>query len=482
MKTLYHYLADYAQSAPQKRLLGDRCGWLTVQQTLDRVNTLAGQLAGQGIGPGTWVALRMTQERRSVLFLLALEALGAVAVLTDAHTGVSQALAKADMATLPALALTSEGGSWCLITPDGALAVDGLEARPFSLWPDPLGPGYVIFTSGSTGKQKGVILSQNNVIANLLDTAPLGGYTPDDIALGALPLCHVFGLAMITGAIVLGHSLFVTPGGNLDGMLAVIQEQRITRMNGVPSLYLTMAAQKDRFDLSSLRVGLIGGGPCTPEQFDTIERALSMTLIPVYGMSESIGISCASYRDPAAARREGVGPFYPRNTSRILTPSGREAPPGEVGEICVKGPMRFLGYCRQDQTEAAIDREGFLHTGDLGYLDEAGILHLTGRKKDIIIRNGVNLSPRQIEEALLAIPGVRQALVVGLPHPVQGEVPYAMVVSQRTESEILTHLARILPKNQIPLGIYPVASLPLTLSGKPDKIKIREVLAQWAKA
>lgn len=482
MKTLYDYLQEYVQEQPQKNLLGDDQAWLTAREVLDQVSALAGKLAGAGIGPGDHVALRMSQDRHSVLYLLALEALGAVAVLTDAYNPVATALSKVDMETLPSLALTSETGEWLLHTETDTVRVDALEVRDFTPWEDPCTPGYVIFTSGSTGMQKGVILSQNNVISNLLDTAPLGGYTPDDIALGALPLCHVFGLAMITGALVLVHSLFVTTGGNLDHVLTVIQNRGITRMNGVPSLYLTMVGKKDQYDLSSLRVGLIGGGPCTPEQFDQIEAGLEMTLVPVYGMSESIGISCACYRDPASVRRVGVGPFYPMNTGRILTEQGQVAQPGQVGEICVKGPMRFLGYCRPEQTRAAVDDAGFLHTGDLGYLDEAGILHLTGRKKDLIIRNGVNLSPRHIEEAMLAIPEVTQAQVVGLPHPVQGETPWAMVVSTLTQDEILTQLGNLLPKNELPLGIYPVDALPLTISGKPDKTRIREVLAAWAKA
>ena len=475
-RTICDHLKKYAHLQPEKKLLGDAKGWLTVAETLEQVNTAAARLAALGLGPGEWAALRMSQNREAVVILLALQAIGAVAVLTDCHSKLRESLDAADLPLAPQWRITEESGQWIL---ERGGARPKLKQTPSG---DPDAPGFVIFTSGSTGKRKGVILSQNNLIANLLDSAPLGGYSEDDIALGALPLCHVFGLALLTGAIVLRHSLYITPGADLETVLRAIQDQRLTRMNGVPSLYLSMAAQRERFDLSSLRVGFIGGGPCTAEQFEKIERELGMTLVPVYGMSECIGISCASWQDPREVRMAGVGRFYPMNTGKILREDGMEAVTGETGEVCVKGPMRFLGYCRAEQTGEAVDGDGFLHTGDLGYLDEQGVLHLTGRKKDIIIRNGINLSPRKIEQAMLDIPGVRDAAVVGLRHPVQGEVPWAMAVTSRTEPELLALLSKGLCKNEIPVGICVVDRLPLTGSGKPDKVTIREVLASWAKA
>lgn len=138
---------------------------------------------------------------------------------------------------------------------------------------------------------------------------------------------------------------------------------------------------------------------------------------------------------------------------------------------------RMLGYFRDPEaTRAAIDADGFLHTGDLGYLDGDGILHITGRIKEIIIRNGVNLSARRIEEALLSVPGVSAAAVVGIPDAKQGEVPAAMAVSDRTEVELLADLAEKLPKNEIPIRIWLTESIPLTHSGKPDKQTIRKLL------
>lgn len=335
-------------------------------------------------------------------------------------------------------------------------------------------PGFVIFTSGSTGQPKAVMLSQYNLVNNLVDSQPLGYYCEDDIALGALPLDHVFGLVLLAGVCVLGYGLYFPENTTVSNLLSCIETERITRMNGVPSLYLAMAEQAQRYDLSSLRAGFIGGGPYTPEQFHRLEAALDMILIPVYGMSECIGIACGDWRDDAQLRAGGVGRIYSMNTCKILLPDGSEASLGETGEIRVTGPARMAGYYPH-----RMPPEELLSTGDLGYLDDKGFLHVTGRIKDIIIRNGVNLSPRPIEDALLSIPGVTAACVVGIPHPLQGEVPCALVVSGRTTMELFAMLQNLLPKNQIPLEIRLAERLPMTGSGKVDKTAVREALKQW---
>jgi fatty-acyl-CoA synthase len=275
---------------------------------------------------------------------------------------------------------------------------------------------------------------------------------------------------LLAGIAVLEYSIFFPAQTGLEAILRCIQAERITRMNGVPSLYLAMAERAGDYDLSSLRAGLIAGGPVTEAQFLHIEETLHMTLISVYGMSECIGITCSSWRDPQAVRAAGVGPAYPMNTLRLVDADGNPVPQGREGEICVRSPMRMLGYYGKP-----LDPEEFFPTGDLGWLDETGVLHLSGRKKDIIIRNGNNLSPRRIEDALLGLPGVKAAAVVGLPHPLQGEVPCAMIVGRAEPAD----LAPLLHKNELPEAILSVEALPLTASGKPDKPQIREVLRTW---
>lgn len=478
MDTLPMYLNQYAHTEPRQRLLGDRCGWLTAQQVQQRMEDTAGQLYGLGLRAGDWVAIRMEQSCEAVIMLLALQAVGAVAVLRGERCWQRLPQVKEPVRHT----LTREDGHWWLLGPDAEKTPLPAKAASYSQASDATAAAMVIFTSGSTGEEKGVILSQENLISNLLASYPLGGYRRDDVALGALPMDHVFGLALLTGAIVLRHSLYLTPGSDPDTVLSTIAQQGITRMNGVPALYLNMAAKKGEYDLSTLRCGFIGGGPCTAEQFDRIEAELEMTLVPVYGMSECVGISCGDAKAAASLRRHGVGAFYACNEGKILLADGTAAATGQVGEVCVRGPQRMLGYCDDAQTKAVLDGEGFLHTGDLGFLDETGILHLTGRKKDIIIRNGRNLSARRIEEALLRIPGVDDAMVVALPHGVQGEVPGALVCSELPETVILARLTAMLAKNEIPMELHVVSSIPYTATGKPDKLRGKELLMQWQKA
>lgn len=461
LRSLHSFLIELSASAPDKVLLFDDHCCLTARQVLGHVESAAGALIRMGVRPGDLVALRTRRDLATALAILALPLTGALTVLIDArqepHSFAREREIPVNMVLDP-------------------LELDFTGAVSRELLPevDPRSPGFLIFTSGSTGKPKGVMVSPYNLVNNLVDSQPLGYYYEDDIALGALPMDHVFGLVLLAGICVLGYSICFPEATDIPCILRTIETSRITRMNGVPGLYLAMAAQAEDYDLSSLRAGFIGGGPCTPEQFRQIEQALGMILIPVYGMSECIGIACGNWQDPQEKRCAGVGPFYSMNTGRILLEDGTEAATGQIGEICVTGAARMVGYYPDP-----MPAEELLPTGDLGYVDETGTLWLTGRKKDIIIRNGMNLSPLRIEQALLSISGVTEAAVVGLPHGVQGEVPCAMVSGSLDEQQILTALAEVLPKNEIPVGILVADQLPRTASGKPDKQKIREVLAAW---
>ena len=481
--TVHDFLRTLLERAADKRLLGDSAGWLTVRQVLERAEGLAGTLHRLGIRRGDMIALRSYRSADTCLLLFALQMLGAAAVLTDLRQEPEDFLCSRGM-VLPLRAVLSRdaGAAQWLFRAEGQekpLAVIAGEAPPpEAVCTDPKLPGCIIFTSGSTGESKAVVLSQYNLINNLLDAEPLGDYRFDDVALGALPLDHVFGLVLLTGTVVLGYSVYFPERTEVPCILDAIGREKITRMNGVPSLYLAMAEQRRGYDLSSLRSGFIGGGPCTPEQFVSIEAALDMTLISAYGMSECVGITSASWRDPQSIRARSVGRFYARNTGKILRADGLEADPGEEGEICVDSHTRMLGYYGD-----ASPREPLLRTGDLGYIDSDGFIYITGRKKEIIIRNGLNLSPRRIEEAMLSIPGVEDATVVGLPDEANGELPWAMAVCrEELRPAVLNALGKKLVKNELPAGILYVDALPMTPSGKPDKQKIREVLARWKKA
>ena len=470
---LLSYLCSLASEEPQKPLLGGEGGWYSAAQTLETVEAAGRFLLSLGLTSGDHAALRAERSPETALVIFALRAAGIVAVLTDPRQEIDAALAECD-AELPLRArIEPLGGPAFSVRIDGReeTLVLGADAPGIALpAEDPTTPAFVIFTSGSTGKSKAVVQCEANYISNLTESAPLGDYRPDDVALGALPLAHVFGLVLLCGTIVLHYSLFFPGKTDPASLLRCIEQERITRMNGVPSLYLALAENSAGFDLTSLRAGFIGGGPVTPAQFMRIENDLGMTLISAYGLSECITVTCASFRDPQEERASGVGRAYPVNELRIVDDGRNEVGPGQEGEICVRSPMRMLGYYGDP-----MPAEAFFHTGDLGVLDDAGVLHLTGRKKDIIVRNGVNLSARRIEDALLSLPGVAAAAVVGLPDERQGEVPYAMIVGEADVEAFHT----LLHKNEWPAGIFRAEALPLTASGKTDKQTIREVLSAW---
>lgn len=469
--TTYSLMNDYAAQCPDAKLFGENGGWLTASQSAAAVTHTAATLRSIGVEPGDLVAVGADQSVRTALTVFALNALGSVAVLCDPRQRPEDAAEGMPIRFRIWEGCCTDCGTGIRTPLEPAALTQGELSQP---WEDADSPAYIIFTSGSTGKQKPVTLSQNNLLWNMKEALPLGGYREGDLALGVLPMTHVFGLVLLVGTVAAPYGLYILDKKDPASLLEAIERQRLTRMNGVPSLYLAMARQCTGYDLSSLKFGFIGGGPCTPEQFAQIEQSLDMTLVPAYGMSECIGISSACWRDSQALRANGVGRFYPHTQGKILLEDGEEAAPGEEGEVCVHSPTRMLGYWGE-----APDATGLLHTGDLGWVDGEGILHISGRKKDIIIRNGVNLMPLRIEKALLALPGVSAAVVVGIPDSAEGELPCAMVVSQEEHGRILEALSHIMNKNELPAKLLTVDSIPLTASGKPDRQAIREVLRQW---
>ena len=489
-RTLCRYLFELAQNQPGKKLVSDENGWISASGLLQKSLLVCNELKNFGIHFGDIVALKADRSLPILAAIFGIRLAGGIVLLCGPYGEPEDTLRNCQI-PIPAACCVSEGA-------DGALWISSkrfsrqilqernswfqpeisrselLRSEPLLLelsFPEDADlPGFIIFTSGSTGQRKAVMLSDRNLIANLLDSAPLGDYREDDIALGVLPLEHVFGLVLAAGVVVLHYAMFLSRKNDVTSILSAIEQEKITRMNGVPSLYQAMAKEADHFDLSSLRSGFIGGAPVTPEQFRDMERTLGMTLISVYGMSECIGISCSNYREAFQVRCSTAGKVYPHNTVYIVGEDGKKLPAGECGEIWVNGPSRMAGYWPY-----CMDPEEFFPTGDLGYLTGDGHLVLTGRKKDIIIRNGNNISPARIESAMLSLAGVCAAAVVGLPDEKQGEVPYAMVAGNSDWEK----LKELLPKNQLPAGILCVQELPMTPSGKADKQKIRELLLDW---
>lgn len=483
--SIYGFFEKFAKKHKDKLFLSDEAKVYTVREAFDAATSLADRIYDFGVKKGTLVAVRATRTVETCLIYFALQFIGAVAVLCDPHSGINEFIAVSGTAIRPQFFITDESGEWLLFGEGKSHLINfrgNGKVKGYLPATDINAPSTVIFTSGSTGRCKAVVLSQKNINCVSTDTRPLGWYLPDDIAAVIVPLHHVFAVSLIVTAVVAGYALFFPESIDINDLLDCIEKRRITRMNGVPSLYLSMAKTNEnlKMDVSSLRTGFIGGAPVSEEQFRYIEKTLGVTMISIYGMSECMAITCTSYLDSADERSGSVGKFYPMSRGYILDENGNELPAGNEGEICVKSPAVMIGYFNDDEeTDKVIDGEGRLHTGDLGWLDENGYLHVSGRKKDIIIRNGNNLSVRKIEDAFKNVEGVAEVAVVGISHEMLGEVPCALVVMQNgcnlSEDGLLKMLETKLYKHELPVCIKFTELIPLTSTGKYDKQKIKEL-------
>lgn len=484
--TLYGWLRKHAHKAGGRPYFITERGVITYGGALAAVKALAAGFIGCGMKKGDIVALRATRSPETVMLVTALGSVGAVAVLTDPHFTVRQYIENSGVDIRPEYFITDESGSWTISSDDVraelSFRTDAHAPEPLMTKISPDDPFMVVFTSGSTGRSKAVVLSHRNCISNPVDAMPLFEEDDSDIAIALLPLNHVFGFAVCSCATFCGHSVVFPDDLSADGVLSAVENYGVSVIYSVPTFFLDLLAEErhKRYNLSSLRLGLMAGGPFTAEQMRYIEGELGLRLMPGYGMSECVGISTMRYGDSVEERAAGVGRLYPMTEAFILDDGGEEVAPGEEGEICVRGMTMMLGYYNdREETKAAIDSEGRLHTGDLGYIDESGILHVSGRKKDIIIRGGENISALKIERALLALDVVYQAAVVGVTDKRFGEVPCAAVILVRgayaDERELRDELRGRVSGHELPEKILILESFPKTSSGKPDKLKIKEM-------
>lgn len=491
-KSIGTYFREFAEEQGDRRFLFDETRTYSVEEAYQESVAIANRLYALGVRQGNAVALRCTRSLDTCLVYLALQMLGTTTLLTDPHNTVDDYLSAAGIeadyriTNEAASGGLSANGNW-LVLDKGQLPIHypaAMEAPLFSENVDLHAPATVIFTSGSTGKCKGVMLSQYNLVNHIRNFSVSGCYLESDVSAELLPVHHAFGLAVLLMGLIKRYAILFPRELSIAYVALCIQKHKITRLDGVPSFALALAEEhrKTGFCADSLRVGVLGGAPSTKAQFDFIESELGIKLLPVYGQSECIGITGADETKSDTVRSSTVGAFLPMNEGCILSENGLVLPSGQVGEVCVNGPAVMLGYLGDEEgTRAVIDEGGLLHTGDLGYLDQDGNLHITGRKKDIIIRNGNNLSARKIEEALLSLESVAAAAVVGVPHEKWGEAPCALLVLKDghllTEKQIIALLGPLLSKNEIPDKVLIAASLPLTSSGKPDKQKIKSLFA-----
>ena len=381
----------------------------------------------------------------------------------------------------------SSGKEPCEEASSGKEPCEEAPALSLRMETQPDEPSVVIYTAGSTGLHKGVVLSEYALVNQARFQGIAAGVTPDDRTMCVAPMNHITGVVDLLHSIDTSCSIFLASTRYPKYILKAIQEYRCTRLDGVPTIFMMLVeATKDPgVDLSSLKSGVMAGSSYSPEQFQAIEEALHICLYPSYGMTEMSPIICSPASDaPFDVRSRSVGSFAYGVTGVLKTRTGEHVTgTGQEGEICVRGYMLMLGYHEDDGTlTRPVDEEGFFHTGDLGYLDEQGNLHITGRCKDIIIRGGENISCARIHSCVTRLPGVYDAVVMGIPDPKYGEaVGIFAVTDSYDEAGLLKDLGTVLRSCEMPASLIVSDKMPVNAAAKPDRKTIKLLLEKAAK-
>ena len=351
----------------------------------------------------------------------------------------------------------------------------------------PADPINIQFTSGTTGLPKGATLTHRNIVNNGRLTTATMRFTPADRLCIPVPLYHCFGMVMGTLGCVAQGATMVFPGEGFDPLatLTAVQAERCTALYGVPTMFAAMLDHPDfaRFDLASLRTGIMAGAPCPIEIMRRVVGAMHMPEVTIaYGMTETSPVSFQSHvDDPLEARVTTVGRIHPHLEVKLVGPDGAPVPAGTMGELCTRGYSVMQGYWGEpDRTAEAIDADGWMHTGDLARLDPQGYCNIVGRVKDMLIRGGENVYPREIEEVLYTHPAVQVAQVFGIPDARLGEEVCAWIVlrpgAAATEEDIRAFCRDRIAHFKVPRHVRFRAELPMTVTGKAQKYLMRAAM------
>jgi fatty-acyl-CoA synthase len=365
------------------------------------------------------------------------------------------------------------------------IATEALRQRQASLqFDDPIN---IQYTSGTTGFPKGATLSHHNILNNAYLTTGTQGLQAGDRLCVPVPLYHCFGMVMgnlgctTRGATIVYPSEAFEPGAVLEA----VEAERCVALYGVPTMFIAELDHPDfaRRDLSSLRTGVMAGSPCPIEVMKRVASEMHMREVTIcYGMTETSPVSFQSRRDDALERRVStVGQVHPHVECKIVDPhGGAVVPRGTAGELCTRGYCVMLGYWENEAaTRAAIDAAGWMHTGDLAVMDDAGYVNIVGRSKDMVIRGGENVYPREVEEFLYAHPAIADVQVIGVPDARYGEELCAWVRLRAghtlTVEDMRAFCRERIAHYKVPRYLRVTEEFPMTVTGKVQKYRMREI-------
>jgi fatty-acyl-CoA synthase len=507
---------------------------LTNRELLARIDGLTGGLAGLGLRKGDKIAALLSPGPEFVSLFFAAASLGMVIVPLNPQLrpralvdvlDEARPVALVTMQPVEAEVLRKAAGLRHVIPVDGeggdlTLArltqAGGPVPPPAAVAPDDLLA--LLYTSGTTGKPKATMHTHRSLIASVVATLkvrelwmrPSNLHTVADMAkaltryrtrllhsigrqqtlLSTIVGWHtISGLQLMLQGLLMGDRLVVMPRFHPKEALELVERERATILIAVPMAFQVMLALPDleRYDTSSLIVCGTGAAPCPPSLAREIRQRFHCALYIGFGMTETAGpISCCSLADSDAQQTETVGRPMPGSEVRIVDQQRHDLPPGQVGEVAVRGDGVMLGYYQAPElTAEMIDREGWLYTGDLATIDEKGYLHIVGRKKDVIIRGGQNIYPAEIEGYLAAHPKIGEVAVVGVPAAMGGESVWAFIRlvegAEMAAKEVLDYCREALEPYKIPSQVRFVSEFPQEETGKSQKLKLRALALQESK-
>jgi long-chain acyl-CoA synthetase len=456
---------------------------------------LATVLREHGVGRGDRVLMQMPNSPDVLASFLAIWRLGAVPLPATPQLGPSEIR----------YLLEDSGAAAALTSPElSARVVEarrGLEREPALLAdvaaalesarpldevadcaPDDL--ALLLYTSGTTGRPKGVMLSQRATVG--FSQPEISHVVPMTRTLHVLPLSHGFGVMMTLFGLIKGMQAAIHARWDTRRVFETLEELRVARFAMVPTMltYMLEFPDRERYDISSLELVWTGGAGTPIELRREFERVFQCRITDGYGMTECHG-SAVAYWDGDEWRPGSAGRALPGVTLRIADDAGRELPPRAAGEVLIRARTTMLGYWGNEEATRQILRDGWIHSGDVGWLDEDGFLYLVGRKKDLIIKGGENVAPLEIEEVLYRHPAVAEAAVVGVPDPRYGEDIWAAVELRKgtiaTEQELRSQVAGALTKFKVPTRVVFLPAMPKNATGKIQKREVKEILARAAK-
>lgn len=531
-KTLGQWMEHWAETTPDKEYLvySDRDLRFTWKEFNERVDRMAKGMLSIGIKHGTHVGIWATNVPDWLTFLYAAAKIGAVAVTVNTNYKQSELEFLVENADIHTLCITDgvfDGSYVDMVytmlpelkesqrgylkskrfpvlknvvyigqekyrgmynTPELLLLGENVSDETLVEAKKLVTPHDVVnmqYTSGTTGFPKGVMLTHYNIANNGLLTGEHMKFTADDKLCCCVPLFHCFGV-VLASMNVLTHGCTQVVVEKFDPLvvLASIHKERCTALYGVPTMFIAELNHPmfSMFDLTSLRTGIMAGSLCPVELMKQVEEKMFMRVTSVYGLTEaSPGMTHSRIDDPAEVRYNTVGRDYEFTEVRVIDPeTGEECPVGVQGEMCNRGYNTMKGYYNNPAATAeVIDKDGFLHSGDLGVKDEHGNYRITGRIKDMIIRGGENIYPRELEEFLYHLKGVKDVQVAAVPSKKYGEEVGAFIILHEgvtmTEDIVKDFCRGKIARHKIPKYIFFVDTYPMTGSGKIQKFKLKDL-------